>query len=205
MTTEAMLALAIAVIILGLSPGLAVFATVSLCLKLNITRVYYFMVGIVIGDLVLALLAMAGLAALAATYTSIFVALKLIGGGYLIYLGVKGWLEANKMEESGLKKHQPWQLFSGGFMLTCGNPKDLLFFVVLLPAFIDLKTANFVDMAIAGVIIAVSFLATLSVYALATVHLRKFLLNDKSLDILRRAASVMLISVGAMILWQSVL
>ncbi len=196
MTSEAILGLALATIILGLSPGPAVFATIGRALGMSLSRVYIFILGIVVGDAVFALLAMAGLAALAQQYTAIFTALKLIGGGYLIYLGVMSWKSSVQPRFDAVTHESAVRLFTSGFILTSGNPKDLLFFVGFLPLFIDLQTATFAQMAVAALVIVVAFAATLSVYALGATWVKQWFRNPQAMIWLNCVAGVMMIGVG---------
>ena len=201
MTLSAMLGLFVATAILGLSPGPAVFATIGRSLGQGQKPVFLFIIGIILGDLVFSLMAMLGLAALAATYGSIFTAVKIIGGLYLMYLGVQSWRDSNKAKIKTAYDEQGWKLVTSGFLLTASNPKDLLFFVGFLPAFMDLKAATFTDMFTASVIIVAAFIITLSFYALLAAQVRKKFSNERSIRLLHKIAGVMLVGVGIMVMF----
>lgn len=196
--------LMVATAILGLSPGPAVFATIAHAIKLPLRRVYFFIAGIVVADFVFAMMAMLGVAVLVSQHEILFYALRAIGGGYLLYLGMKALVPyqagGSKISTIHLKENQ-MGLFLGGFMLTAGNPKDLLFFVSFLPAFINLKEAGWAEMVVAALLIVVTFIATLSVYAVFA-GLAKDLLKSEKISLwFDRVTGALLVIVGLMVLF----
>lgn len=196
MTLESTIALALATAILGLSPGPAVFATIGRALTMPLARVYLFIAGIIAGDALYALLAMIGLAVLAQKFTLIFLLLKVVGGGYLIYLGIKSWSSTSQPHFREVQHENAIQLFSSGFLLTSSNPKDLLFFIGFLPLFIDLKTAGFNQMAFATLVIVLTFVGTLSVYAIGAAYVRHWFQDERAVIWLHRTAAVLMCAVG---------
>lgn len=206
LSLEHALALMAATAVLGLSPGPAVFATVGRSMSMPFRRVFLFIAGIVIGDFVFAMLAMGGVAVLVSQHVVYFNLLKCVGGGYLLYLGMmavftsSGAIKIIQLvgPESAAK------LVGSGFLLTAGNPKDLLFFVSFLPAFIDLKSATFLDMMMAAVLIVVTFIGTLSVYAGLGSVTGVWLRTPKTVLWLDRMAGGILILAGLMVLFSGV-
>lgn len=105
MTIESSIAFTIAMIILAASPGPGVFATVAQALAGGFRSTLEVIAGIVAGDLVFLLLAVFGLSALARTLGEFFIVIKIAGGCYLIWLGIKMWLAkpAPPEESHGIK------------------------------------------------------------------------------------------------------
>ncbi|OFW87740.1 MAG: hypothetical protein A3B66_06175 [Alphaproteobacteria bacterium RIFCSPHIGHO2_02_FULL_46_13] len=199
---ENAIALMIATAILGLSPGPAVFATVARSINLPFKRTAFFIAGIVFGDFVFAMMAMGGLAVLVSQHQTLFQILRCVGGGYLLYLGMMALVsKATVKDIQSVAPESRLKLMTSGFLLTAGNPKDLLFFVSFLPAFIDLKTAGAEQMAMAAAVIVVTFVATLSFYAALISVVGKWLRNPKTLFWLDRMAGVILIAVGLIVLF----
>ncbi len=197
----AMLGLVTATALLGLSPGPAVFATIARAINLGLGRTYLFIAGIVAADFVFALLAMLGLAALVSQYKPAFIALKIAGGLYLLYLGWKAWRSAGlARKDQDVAPEQGWKLFMSGFLLTASNPKDLLFFVSFLPAFVNLENPSVGSLVIPAVLIVLTFIATLSVYALGAYKVRVWLKNERSVFWLNRVAAVTMAAVGVAVL-----
>ena len=199
---QAMIGLVIATAILGLSPGPAVFATIARAINLGLAKTYLFIAGIVVADFVFAMLAMLGLATLISQYEPAFIALKIAGGLYLIYLGYKSWRSsAAARQTAGVAAEKGWKIFMSGFLLTASNPKDLLFFVSFLPAFVDLRQISASTLVIPAILIVVTFIGTLSVYALGAYKVREWLKNERSVLWLNRLAAVTMTLVGVAVLF----
>ncbi len=199
---QSSIALVAATAVLGLSPGPAVFATLarSICLPLRMT--FIFILGIVFADFVFAMLAMGGLALLVSQHAEYFMMLKYAGAAYLFYLGVRAIFSKSSVRDiEKIEGESPRKLFMSGFLLTAGNPKDLLFFVSFLPAFIDLKNADALQMAIAAALIVVTFIATLSFYAGLVSWARQWLKSPIIMAWLDKIAGFILILVGLAIIF----
>jgi threonine/homoserine/homoserine lactone efflux protein len=91
--------------------------------------------GVSAGQAVWALATCIGLAALIVAFEPAFVALKLAGAAFLIYLGAHALMRAIRgetQESRGPTRHSP---FRQGVVSNLGNPKMAVFFTSLLPQF----------------------------------------------------------------------
>ncbi len=94
--------------------------------------------GVVLGDLVAMSAAMLGAGALLLASSELFLALRLAGGAYLIWLGIRTWRSGGAqwhLQQPGA--HSPHRVFSESFAVTATNPKSIAFFVAFVPQFID--------------------------------------------------------------------
>lgn len=88
-----------------------------------------------------------GLSALLATSATAFTALKLAGAAYLAVLGVR-LLMARRVDDSGEQAPRrrsrglPETPYAQGVLSGTLNPKIVLFFLTLLPQFVDVSTAG---------------------------------------------------------------
>ncbi len=90
---------------------------------------------------------MFGLGAILKTSNNLFLVVKIIGAGYLIYLGIRQWRSKtnffadNKtnLGEQKIKSKTNKQFFLEGFLIAMTNPKAILFFTALFPQFINTK------------------------------------------------------------------
>jgi homoserine/homoserine lactone efflux protein len=98
--------------------------------------------GILTGNTFYFLLSAFGLGAMLLASRDLFTAIRYAGAGYLVFLGVQ------TMRGSGLAlestnainaDHSGWKTLARGFALQVANPKALVFFVALLPQFIDAR------------------------------------------------------------------
>ena len=119
--------------------------------------------GVVCGQAVWALAASAGVAALLVASEPAFVALKLAGAAYLVYLGVRALLAAvrggapHADVAGGTTGHELRQ----GLLSNLGNPKMAVFFSSLLPQF----AGSFWGFLALGLLFCALTLAWLAAYA----------------------------------------
>jgi threonine/homoserine/homoserine lactone efflux protein len=99
--------------------------------------------GVALGDSTALAVSLLGLGALLAASASLFTAVKLVGGLYLVYLGVK-MLHAG-IAATGLAvpaaPDPRRKMFLNTYVVTALNPKSIMFFVAFLPQFVD-RSAN---------------------------------------------------------------
>src|SRR4051794_16171779 len=100
--------------------------------------------GVTVGSVVHTCLAALGLSALLTTSPYAFMAVKFAGAAYLFFLGAKmlltrasGWPGADPGGAPGLKS-----AFRSGILSNLLNPKVALFFLALMPQFIDAGSAH---------------------------------------------------------------
>jgi len=201
MTIESSIAFTIAMIILAASPGPGVFATIAQALAGGFRSALDVIAGILAGDLVFLLLAVFGLSALARTLGDFFVIIKIAGGGYLIWLGLKMWrAKAIPQEERrGVKKQTGMQRFCGGLLITLGNPKVILFYVGFLPTFMNLGGLTTGDIVIVASLVAVVLSLTLGAYAYSASRARVFFTKPRAVRNLNRWAGTIMIGAGVTI------
>jgi threonine/homoserine/homoserine lactone efflux protein len=121
--------------------------------------------GVVCGQAVWALAASAGVAALLVASEPAFVALKLAGAAYLVYLGGQALLAALRRRPAGheLPRASGGNELRQGLLSNLGNPKMAVFFSSLLPQFGD----SFPVLLALGLLFCALTLTWLSAYALA--------------------------------------
>ncbi len=143
MTLLSMTLLAGALFVLAATPGPGVLATVARAMASGFLPASQVVLGIVLGDVVFVLLAIFGLGALASLLGDLFIVVKIGGAAYLIWLGVKLWRSPADVD-------QPQQTVAtsgvsnwlSGLLITLANPKVILFYLGLLPTFIDLAIVD---------------------------------------------------------------
>ncbi len=135
--------------------------------------------GLVSGILVHTSLAATGIGLLILNWKPAFDILKYSGAGYLFYLAYKASQETTSLtleiENPEFKTNfKFFQLFKTGFVMNILNPKVTLFFVVLLPQFIDKHGFNPVfQMLILGLIFMVQSFVIFGSVSLLAAHLSR--------------------------------
>jgi threonine/homoserine/homoserine lactone efflux protein len=94
--------------------------------------------GIHLGTLVHVAAATVGLSALIVASATAFTAVKLAGAAYLVYVGVRKLLGRDEPRlEPGRQRISYRRAFGRGAIVNVLNPKTALFFLALLPQFVD--------------------------------------------------------------------
>jgi homoserine/homoserine lactone efflux protein len=128
---------------LSLSPGPAVFYVVSQGVRGALRRTLPAAAGILTANGFYFALSATSLGAIIAASARFFTVAKWIGAAYLIYLGVRALRSASSMHSVALgvegvgNEGGRRAVYLGALTLQLANPKALLFFLALLPQFID--------------------------------------------------------------------
>ncbi len=157
--------------------------------------------GVSAGTVVHTLLAALGLSALLATSAYAFTVVKFAGAAYLIYIGVRALLsrsDALPGSDAPDKSGGEWAAFRQGMLTNLLNPKVALFFLALMPQFIEAastqKVAAFMVLGLSFVMLGVVWCAIL---AIAAAGLRGAFLQRPSLGkVLNRVAGALFIALG---------
>jgi threonine/homoserine/homoserine lactone efflux protein len=146
-------------------------------------------IGVAAGQAVWALAASAGVAALLQASEPAFLALKLAGAAYLVYLGAQA-LRSARSPSSGprttltapmsQRRLEPGVAFRQGLISNLGNPKMAVFFTSLLPQFAPEGPGSFAALLLLGLVFCSLTLTWLTAYALVV---------DKAGDVLRRPSN----------------
>jgi homoserine/homoserine lactone efflux protein len=138
---------------LSLSPGPAVFYVVSQSARGGMSRTLAATAGILSANGIYFVLSATSLGAIIAASARFFTLAKWLGAAYLIYLGIRALRSAAMSESVNLQPGVGAELgtrrvYTGALTLQLANPKALLFFLALLPQFIDLKSPVVPQMSI---------------------------------------------------------
>jgi threonine/homoserine/homoserine lactone efflux protein len=137
--TSVLIAYSLACLILFITPGpdmsLFLAKTMSGGRRAGIAA----MTGTMLGCVVHSLLAAFGISALLAASPAGFLALKVVGGAYLLWLAIDAIRHGSAVNVDAARAvHMPfWRTFALGVGSNLTNPKVVLFYVTFLPQFID--------------------------------------------------------------------
>lgn len=163
-------------------PGPAVIFVVGTSIREGRVGGMISTLGIATGGLVHVAAAVLGLSALLASSATAYQFVKLLGAGYLIYLGLRAWLEAGARDATTeLPGRQPFgRTFRQGFIVNALNPKPALFFMAFLPQFADPAAGS---IHLQFLVLALMFeglgIITDTAYALTAGTLRNWLLRGR--------------------------
>ena len=152
--------------------------------------------GIVVGDQVLMWLAVAGLAAVLATYPAAFHAVQWMGAAYLAWMGVR-MLRA-KPGDAPVLQMQARHYFRQGLTITLLNPKAIVFYMAFFPLFVDperhqgLLTFGVMAVTIAVLCFAYSLVAVFLTHRFA----ERLRANRRVSQALEKLAGLLLVGFG---------
>lgn len=192
-------------LLLAITPGPDTFLTIRYSLS-GARHGIAAAVGSGIGSLLWAATVALGLGAVLERSASAFVVVKVVGGLYLLYLGVTGFIRrgvasGNDSPPSGAPTRPSTRaaLYAGLFSCVL-NPKVGLFFLAVVPQFLPAGTAGFGSIMVLGLIdgmVAIAWLVLLAVTAAkAVVWLQK----PKVTRTIERISSGVLVLLGAGVL-----
>jgi RhtB (resistance to homoserine/threonine) family protein len=156
--------------------------------------------GISLGSIFHTCAAALGLSAVLATSAIAFGAIKLLGGAYLIFLGIKMILDRRKQLSlpSSFRRRTTSAAFRQGILTNILNPKVALFFLAFLPQFIDrgsnAKIAAFISLGL-------TFVSTGTIWCLvlawfASAFSKRLRTNETISQWLNRTAGALFVFLG---------
>jgi len=150
-------------------------------------------IGVSAGQATWTLCTALGVGALLVASEPAFLALKLAGAAYLIYLGVMALLQRGKTlaVESGGRVTQGSALRQG-LLSNLGNPKMLAFFTSLLPQF----ASSFAGLLALGLVFCTLTLVWLTVYALVVTRAGALLRRGRVRRAIEAVTGTVLIALG---------
>ena len=153
-------------LLLAITPGPGVLYIITRSLAQGRSAGLASVAGVALGNLVNAIGAAVGLAALFSVSSMAFTVVKYLGAAYLVYLGIRT-LIADRNEPSKPVPTRTPRVFRDGLWVAVLNPKTTLFFAAFLPQFMDPGANPMLQGLSLGVLFVVIAAATDSIYALA--------------------------------------
>ena len=146
----------------------------------------------------------AGLAALLVASQPLFLAIRLVGAAYLVFLGLqalygaishKGDRSASTPTVAGPRLRR-MVAFRQGLISNLSNPKIVVFFLSLFPQFVTRGQASFAGLLLLGLIFCSITLTWLTLYAVVVARIGDFLRRDRVRRALEATTGLVLIGLG---------
>jgi threonine/homoserine/homoserine lactone efflux protein len=148
--------------------------------------------GVNLGIFLWTLAAALGLAAVIAASAEAFLAIKLAGAAYLVYLGLRTLLGSHKPVAAVARG----SAFRQGLASNLLNPKIAVFFTSLLPQFVDAEHAQPQDLLLLGLLFNCLGVLWLLTYASLAARGRNVLRRPRVKRALDRVSGVALVGLG---------
>lgn len=204
-TIEVLIAFTLAALVMNISPGPSNLYVMARSIAQGSQGGMIAALGLAVGSLVHVVATVLGLSAIFAHSPTLYTIVKLAGASYLIYLGIKYWRskDSNPVAELKTTKQKPLlAIFKESVIVEVTNPKTALFFIALLPQFVDPAVGPVaLQLLIFGIIVTVSALPCDVLVALFSSKVAHWLTrHEKAQQIQDRVSGSILFGMGAFII-----
>jgi threonine/homoserine/homoserine lactone efflux protein len=204
MTLSTYLLYLAAVALLVLTPGPTMLMSMTNAIAHGAPKAMASASGSITAALGMILLSSLGLGAVLAASDTAFWILKLVGGAYLIYLGVKTFRSPvssfdlpTASAQAGVSKRR---LYLQGVMVGASNPKALLFFAAFFPQFVDGQLPWAPQFAILAITFVVFEFTTLSLCTLFAARIAPWLRQAGRARVFNRVSGSLFAGMGCLLL-----
>ncbi len=170
------------------TPGPGVAALIARVMGQGLAGVAPFIAGYFVADMFWLVLAATGLAVVAKAFAGVFVAIKLAGAAYLLYLAWKMATAPVASADGRPPASRGWRAFLASLSLTLGNPKVMVFFLSIMPLVVEVRTLSLTALLELAAVCGVVIFSTLALYALAANRARALLNSTRATKFVHRAA-----------------
>jgi threonine/homoserine/homoserine lactone efflux protein len=196
-----LLEFAIVAAVLVAVPGPSVLFTISRALTAGRQTALLNVVGNAIGLTVQVVAVAAGVGALVSRSAEVFAAVKLVGGAYLVYLGVQALRHRRSLAEALSRRAEPvtaLRALQDGLVVGAMNPKTVAFLVAALPQFtVRGAGGTGLQMLLLGLLFPFIALCLDSVWALAASATRQWLAGSpRRLSLIGGTGGLVMIALG---------
>ena len=192
----------VTVFFISISPGPNMLHVMTRSVTLGFGRAMLAMNGCFLAVLTLLSLSAAGLSAVLVAMPQVFTALKIVGAGYLLYLGYKAWtaqeapIDMAGVDAAPIAPPSALALFRTGFLIGISNPKALLFAGAFLPQFIDATRPKPVQFAVMVATFGVIEVASYLLYALGGRSVARWLEKPSPRKLFNRVTGAIFVAFG---------
>ncbi|HEX4280325.1 MAG TPA: LysE family translocator [Solirubrobacteraceae bacterium] len=202
LSADRLLAFGITAFVVIVIPGPSVLFVVGRALASGRRVAVLTVVGNALGEYVQVIAVAFGVGALAEQSVAAFTALKLVGGAYLVYLGVKTFRERRSLAAAlaaPVAAQSDRRSFLQGATVGATNPKTVVFLAAILPQFVS-HGGGYVpaQILLLGLIFAAIALVSDTMWALAAGGFRAwFARSPRRLELVGGAGGLAIVAVGA--------
>ncbi len=186
--------------VVSITPGMCMTLAMTLGMSIGLRKTLWMMWGELLGVALVAIAAVLGVSAAMLQFPQVFSVLKLLGAGYLIYVGINMWRLEGKLVISQVGNNNiqidRQQLFYQGLITAIANPKGWAFMVALLPPFINPELALPVQLMVLISIILCSEFICMMIYATGGKTIGKLLTQQKNVKLLNKISGSLMMLVG---------
>jgi threonine/homoserine/homoserine lactone efflux protein len=202
-STERILAFAAMALLVIAIPGPSVLFVIGRALAHGRRTALATVLGNLIGSYALVVAVALGIGALVESSAAVFMAVKLAGAAYLIYLGVQAFRHRKEMRAADLaapsgERRGDLRTVLDGILVGVTNPKGIVFFAAVLPQFVDHSAGRLpLQMLVLGLVPVTIGMVTDTLWGLGASAARAwFARSDRRLSMIGGAGGFAMIGLG---------
>ncbi len=201
-STAELVAFSLTSMILIAIPGPSVLFVISRSLSLGRRAGLATVIGNSVGEYVLVIAVAVGIGPLVEDSIVAFTAIKLVGAGYLVYLGIQALRHRRSIAtalNAGQAHTSTRRILRDGFIVGVTNPKSMIYFAALLPQFVNRSAGHVpLQLLLLGCIFIAIALVSDTVWALAAGATRSWLARSpRRLELIGGVSGLAMIGIGA--------
>ncbi len=199
MSLDTWIALFVAGWLISISPGPGAISCLSSGLRHGLKRARWNIYGLQLALAICIAIVATGLGALLAASSLAFNAVKWFGVAYLVYLGIKQWQAPVHWDFAAAQtgtQGSRWALFRQGLLVNLSNPKGIVFFLAVLPQFIDPKAPQIPQYLIAALTLIAIDLIVMHGYTAAAASIQRWLKSPAQVRWMNRSFGGLFVAAG---------
>jgi homoserine/homoserine lactone efflux protein len=196
MAVEVWLALLSAAILISLSPGAGAATAMSYGLSHGVRGAAPAVAGLIAGYGTQLLIVAVGLGGVVAASPTLFQAIKWIGAGYLVWLGISLWRSRDGIKLGNTRGVRRRQHFLSAYLVNITNPKGIIFLVALVPQFMDPALPRGPQLAVIAATLLIVDWSVMTGYSTLASRLRVLMQSPRAIQWQNRLSGTALILAG---------
>lgn len=195
-------------VVISASPGPAMLLAIHNGVRFGFKTALFAVVGNTLAIALMAFTSALGMATLVHTFPHVYDAIKIMGGAYLLYLGMKLWL---KQPDTLAPNHEPprspsvshTHLLREAFLVGISNPKAIVFFSALFPQLANPSQDGVEPLLMYVCLFVLNSFCVMSTYAKLGALAQRALMRPRIQTRFNRSAGFVLMGFGLALLVQS--
>lgn len=204
-SVETLATFVVAAFVMVVIPGPTVLFTIGRAMALGRMGGFLSILGTALGSIGLVVGVALGVGTVVAQSIVLFTVVKVLGAGYLVFLGIQAIRhrkDAAAATAGAPQKRSGARLLGEGFVVGVTNPKSIAFFLAILPQFVDLHAGSVpMQLFVLGAIVVAIGVSCDAVWVLLASGAREwFGRSPRRLEVMSATGGGLMIGLGAFLL-----
>lgn len=186
---------------ISISPGAGALAAMTSGLNHGLKRGLMTVPGLILGIWTQLLIVGVGLGALVAASATAFEWVRWSGVAYLVYLGIQQWRTPPRdwAAAEGTGARSAWAMVTSAWALNAVNPKGTVFFLAVVPQFLDLTQPLLPQYLVIGLTLSLTDLVVMTGYTALAARVLRALKSPQQQRLLNRLFGGLFVAAGVLL------